>query len=228
LDVYMEAAHQRDFKRMASFLSDYSLQLLGTTREEARIDFEKLDFEGWRSVEHRIVATREINSEIVLIRAFEKSGYNNQFDTYDWWSSLRKEKDGWRVNLDNIVDHIILDIEPQTINDVTVQPTLVVRYTNKLCLYMIVDNANDRAIHWGWGNELIATAFFGNEAEDKWGALQLQSKRNYPNMYLEFDGWHETYPTSIILYSWYMSMESNPQFSSGESWSYEFALDANP
>lgn len=223
---YYEALVSREFEEAVNCLSDYSLSLSGTTRQEVISFFEQQDFKGWRMVDYRLVETRVLSDDLVLAHILTKEQLgDSEPQVYDFWVALRREGERWRLNGNLIVDDVVLNVEPQTINGVSVQPVQIVRYTDRLVLILQIENKNDRGCFWGWGNK-VAVFHFGGEVVDVTGSLQIEANRTYTNVRVHVSGFHSTYPSAVDLVGWcwasqYVSSLPDPACT---PWEYHFVL----
>lgn len=228
--AYLEALKQRDFEQVAALVSDYSISVDGVSRRDVVSFFEKKDFDGWKLVDYRVKESRLLDdqSALVYVMTKEQSG-EGEPQSDDFWVAIRKENGQWRVNWALLVDELVLNVESQTVNNVSIQPMKIIRYTNKMRLFMRVENANDRGCFWGWVNDEIATFHFGDQPVGVSGSLGIEPDRTYPDVYVDINGFYETYPMAVSLSKWRWASETSPDLPDpgGASWAYAFDLQGN-
>jgi len=226
--AYLEALQQRRFEQAAAFISDYSLSLLGLRRQDIISHFEQQDFEGWRLLDYRVTESQELDEDLVLVHALIKEQIGrDEPQNYDVWWALRREGGEWRINWGALVDDRPLDIEPQTINDLTLQPLRIIRYADRMRLLFRIENNSDRGCIWGWAGEEAAAIHFGDQIVSVSGTSEdIAPQRVYPDAYVDIDGFRETYPTAVDLTGWRQADERHPQVPDGwgDSWAYHFEL----
>lgn len=225
---YYEALVSKEFEEAVNYLSDYSLSLSGTTRQQVVSYFEQQDFKGWRMVDYRVLETKELGADVVIVRVLTKEqAGNNDPQTYDFWVALRKEEERWRLNWNLIVDDVVLNVEPQTVNDVTVQPLRIARYTDRLVLVLKIENNSDRKHFWGWAGEKIASFRFGNRIVDVIGRLEIEPSRTYPDAWVKVDGFYDVYPSTVSLFGWRWASSNSPNLPDPACtpWAYHFDFE---
>ncbi|GEM_PF-1567082 len=224
---YYDALKIRDFERAIAHLSDYSLSIHGWTRQDILAFFIQQDFRGWRFVDYRIIETKNLRDDLALVRVLTKEQTGaDEPQTFDNWVAWRMEEGQWRLNWNLVVDDRVPNVEPQTINNLTIQPVRIVRYTNRIRLILKIENKNDRICHWGWGGENIAIFHFGDRVVDVSGRLKIEANRLYPDVYVDVEGFYSTYPSSVDLVGWRWAVSSVPELPDFESsWSYQFVFN---
>lgn len=228
--MYLQFLVRREFKRAASLVSDYSLSLEGKSRQDIVSYFNKQDFRGWRILDYRIGRSYRLKDDVVLLDVMtkEKKG-NNEPQSYDFLVALRKENGRWRINWGSIVDDMILKVEPQVVNSVSVQPVRAIRYTDKIVLVVRIQNNNQRGCFWGWAGAKVATFYFDESqlVDVPFDSpLKIDPKRTYPDAYVVVNGEFKTYPVAVDLVGWRFASKTFPDLPEpGETpWKYHFDL----
>jgi hypothetical protein len=226
--TFYEALKRGNFEKAVSMYSEYYLSLTGGTRESLRQYFEKSAFEGWKLLDYRIIESKMLNDQTALLHVLTKEETNDEdkkVKTYDFWVALRKENGRWLIN-GSIVDDRFVNVNPQNVNGVIVQPVRVIRLVDKLMIILRIENTNNRGCFWGWVDSTIATIYLGEQVFDVSGSIKIEPNRIYPDAYVQIDGFMETYPNKVVLSQWQWASETSPELPepSGETWSYSFDL----
>lgn len=226
--AYLEALQQRRFEQAVAFISDYSLSLLGLSRQDVLSHFEQQDFEGWQLLDYRVTESQELDEDLVLVHTLvrEQSG-RDEPQTYNVWRALRREHGEWRINWNLVIDDRLLDVEPQTINGLTVQPLRIIRYTDGMRLLFRIENNSSRGYIWGWAVEEVALFHFGEQIVSVSGVYEtIAPERAYPEAHTTIEGFYSTYPDAIDLAGWVQASEEHPRVPVpfATPWTYHFEL----
>ncbi len=182
LTTYYEAFKARDLDKMVSMTSDYSLKLLNAVPEDLKAVLVKSDMAGVRLLDYKILESKTLSTNTVMVRAVIKyEEVDQKSQTVDFWTGLRQENGQWRINASDaesnlsLVDDLLLTVQPQTINSVTVQPTRLIRFSAKLRLIFSVRNVANRNALFAWGGVKNATFHFGTVPHDATNATKAAS-----------------------------------------------------
>lgn len=224
---YYEALKRDDYVEAVNLISEYSLSLTNSTREDVRISLDKAAFNGWKLLDYRIVESQILDERTALIHVLTKELMENEPQNYDFWVAFRKENGQWHLNLNSLVDDRTVDTTPQNINGVSVQPIQIIRYVDKVRIVLKIENTNQRGCFWGWAGDKVATFYFGEQAYDVQGSLEIKSDRVYPDAYVELKGFYETYPNKILLSGWQWASKTSPNLAEpgSEKWQYTFEFE---
>jgi hypothetical protein len=228
--TFYEALKRGNFEKAVSMYSEYYLSLTGGTRESLRQYFEKSAFEGWKLLDYRIIESKMLNDQTALLHILTKEETNDEdkkAKTYDFWVALRKENGQWLIN-GSIVDDRFVNVNPQNVNGVIVQPVRVIRFVDGFKIVLRIENTNNKRCFWGFPEATTATVYFGELAFDVYVSkfVKIEPNRVYPNAYISTDKFLEIYPNRVILSQWRWADETFPELPDmqGETWSYSFDL----
>ena len=228
-EMYLQSLMQREFEQAASLISDYSLSLEGKSRQDIVSFFDKQDFSGWKILDYRIKESYQLKDDVILLHVMtkEKNG-NNEPQSYDFWVTLRNENGHWRINWDSIIDDMVLKVDTQVVNNVSVQPVRAIRYTDKISLVLRIQNNNQRGCFWGWADANVATLYFESQSVDVpfVSPLKIDPQKTYPDVHVIVNGEFKTYPVAVELVGWRFASTTSPNLPEpGETpWKYHFDL----
>lgn len=224
---YYEANRQRDYPKVASLVSDYSLTFLSMTREGVQSTLAKKDAEGWRILDYRVLESKAVDPQKTLIHVQTKeTAKGEEGKIYDFWGALRQENGQWRMNIGALIDDMPLNLKPQTYKDVTVQPQHIIRYVDKMRLVLAIENNGERGCFWGWGDEPMARIHFRQNASDVTGSVKVDPKKSYKDAFIDIKGFYPEYPVSIELVKWQWADKKKPDKpeKKGDLWFYNFTI----
>lgn len=157
---FCEALLDNDDQRAAALFSDYSLEII---RQELYGSFNDpqylTQFYGILTTRCVVIDSRLLDDEtpLVLVEIHE-SGI-----AQDQWLALRMENGVWRINYGEVIEQKVLDIEPQTINGVTVELLSLTRTIDGIEIAVHVSNSTSSWVHWGSDRKPKATLIFGSD-----------------------------------------------------------------
>ena len=228
---------KKDFNQAANLLSQYSLQLFGLTRQEIVIRYQTLGFKSWKLVDCRLLESKKFDDQTMLVHLLMKEQTGEQEPQYyDGWQALRLEEGQWLINWNDVIDALPLVVEAQTVSGVTIQPTQLLRYTDKIRLVFNVGNANKRAAFWDLAGQKVSTFFIADQAVSVRGVnetpFMIDAESAYTAAYAELPGLQATYPTGVDLTNWTWPDANNPNIPNleGQKWSFKFGfqVEATP
>lgn len=234
---HCQALIKRDFNQAANSFSEYSLRLFNLTRQDIVIRYQTLDFKGWKLVDCRRLESKKFDDQTILIHLLMKEQTGEQEPQYyDGWQALRLEEGQWLINWNDVIDALPMAVESQTVNGVTVQPTQLIRYTDKIRLLFNVGNANKRAAFWDLAGQKVATFNIADQTVIVRGvnetSFRIDAENTYTGAYAEVPGLHTVYPTGVDLTNWTWPDAKNPNIPNleGQMWSFqfEFQVEATP
>lgn len=205
--TYFDAVAQGDFAGAAGLLSNFSLSALDLTRAEAEA---QLAGEAWSELE--VLEVRDFDAQTVLVSVGYTAGGESRAELWP----LRLENGQWRVNWANLIDFRTLTVPAQSVNDVTVAPQRLLRYSDRLELRVLAQNHRADLLVWGGGsNETLGTFVVAGKAvtaeKTQW---VLNPKRSIPDLSLTAAGLFEEMPERVEIY----------RLGSGQPW-FAFELE---
>jgi hypothetical protein len=119
----------------------------------------------------------------------------------------------WLYNWNNVIDFNTLAIPYKEANGLTVTPLQLTRYTDRITLTMMVQNATNDAIAIGTANQNLAAFHFGDQAVQAVNTLYVIDRlRGYSTIDVTVKGLYTSYPTSVDLIQ-YKNVQTPPWFS---------------
>lgn len=205
---YADLLQAGEYHQAASLTSTFSLSALNLTSADVEWQLQSLMLaEKWsafkvtgsRPLDER---THLVNVRYLLSRANPAEGQAAEEPVEALWA-VRSENGAWRINHTGLIDFRLLHVREQTTAGLTVKPRLLLRYTDRVELVMLVQNQTSDPIVLGQANEILATFFF---AEDQVQANQTQfifdRLRSYPETTLVAPGLFEQFPDGVEIRRW--------------------------
>ena len=228
-EAYFAAMRDNDFAQAVQWVSEYSLQAEGWTRQGLRDDligawfgalkFQDLQINGVRMLDER---TAIIHDKISFVQ-----GRVPEPTVKEQWNTARLENGRWFVNAGDLVDLAQVDLPAQTINGVTVRLVTIRRYATRTRLVFQVQNGNERVAWWGGRGAPVLTWQRGEQvAKAGQTALRFDPQQSYPTITVETTGFSDGYPERVDLGAWSLSpttAATAPDPQAG-SWTYSFVL----
>ncbi len=225
VEAYMKALQQKDFERAASLVSDYSLSLMETSRSDVIERLSEKDSAGWQLLDYGVLETRAVTDQTTLVHvsAKEQTGEQEPY-VYNTWVAIRSEEGKWWVNWGAVVDDRPLQVPSQAINDVTIQPSQIVRRAEGFVLFFKVENGNAKGVCWGGPKEVAAVFRFEDQNLDVLGTAYFGPAQEYAKATANVEAPYQDYPDSVDLLNWQWAVSPNQPEPDGERWSYHFEL----
>lgn len=186
----------------AALLSDFGLLTADLSRREAQSQLaaQMQAGKGWQECQLRSI--RLLDDQTALAEVSFRLADASKSEQAIW--ALRFEADRWGVNWGGAVDRRTLYVEPQKLNDVTVQPLELVRYTDRLQLRVMVQNNRDEGLVWGAANQPMASFHWGDKTLDAAGKrLVFNTQKSYSSAAVDLPGFYETDVQSVDLRFWH-------------------------
>ncbi|HSV85157.1 MAG TPA: hypothetical protein VLH85_01185, partial [Levilinea sp.] len=204
--AYFNAVSAGDLQTAVGWVSSFSLMIHHMTPADATSELLawKIAGEAWSDFE--ILETTSLNEQTMLVRvSYTVSGEENegahQVKEAVW--PVRLEAGQWRYNWNNLIDVRRLVATAQTVNEITLLPREMKRYSDRIVLDLLVQNRSTGLVVFGQANETLGTFYFGNQAvvaeQTRW---VLNPLRAAPSTTLEIRGLFETYPDRVAIRSW--------------------------
>ena len=203
--AYSAALEAGDYASAASLVSSFSLTTFQMTGGDVQAGLSARAAGGrWSGFE--VKGARVFDPQTILVDvAFHApvqgtgSGKAAAAPVEELWP-MRLENGAWRYNYLNLIDTRTLDVKEATYGGMTVKPLRMARYTDRLELNLLVQNATNEAIVWGWPSETVATFHFGSQAvEGEKNRLIFDRLRSYPDAVIAVKGLFSSYPDSVEL-----------------------------
>ena len=210
---YFEAVVDGDSQAAADYLSRFSLVVFEMTRDDAveTLQTQKTDGVKWSDLEIKDVELFTDNTVLVSVAYTSATPVEDEdaeegamlaVPVEEVWA-VRLENGEWLLNWNNLIDFKTMSTGAKTINQVTVLPTELLRFTDHMELQMLIQNRKNEAVVFGQTNETLGTFYFGNDtviAEDT--RCVLNALRSTPDCVLKINGLFEEYPDQVEIRKW--------------------------
>jgi hypothetical protein len=203
---YFGALESQDFTTASKMISAHSLKISSMTTGDVLAELKKKSANGmtWSNLE--ITGSERFDANTVLVNVSYTIGSVDsttqeisQTQVDEIWA-VRSEGSQWLVNRDNIIDVKSLDVAIQDQSGLSIQPTKMIRYTDKIRLVMLAQNTTGKDVYMGYSTQILATFYFGTESVDAVNVLTvLSNNRTYTAYSIDVAGLYDTYPDSVEI-----------------------------
>lgn len=220
--AYFQAVEQGKSEEAAAYLSRFSLSVFEMTPDDAvaQLQAQKIAGIQWSDLEIQKVerfddktmlvylSYMEINTKAaeatadpaVTLTPTAEAGQPQRVEAI--WP-IRLEHKDWLFNWNKLIDFKTLSAGSPTVSGITIMPTELRRFTDRIELLMLVQNRNSETIVFGQTNETLGTFKFGDKAvvaeKVRW---ILNPLRSVDDLILEIKGLYETFPDTIEIRKW--------------------------
>jgi hypothetical protein len=219
---YFQAVEQGKSEEAAAYLSRFSLSVFEMTPDDAVVQLQAQKISGiqWSDLEIQKVERFDDKTMLVYLSYMEinkkaaeatavpataltptaEAGQPQRVETI--WP-IRLEHKAWLFNWNKLIDFKSLSAGSPTVSGITVMPTELLRFTDRIELLMLVQNRNSETIVFGQTNETLGTFKFGDKAvvaeKVRW---ILNPLRSVDDLKLEIKGLYDTFPDTIEIRKW--------------------------
>lgn len=236
--TYLNALMNHQYADAAGSLSDYSLDILGTTRADAAAYFEQIDLAGApQLIGFEITGKQVLNRQTTLIEVvYTLQSGDADPTTIDTRIPLRLEDRTWKVNWGDIVDDLKLDkVEAQTINGLKVKPVQIIRRIDSTQVLFDAENTTSEVINWGKSGAKIARVTVDLDTVydafvDQQGSsgittpAELQPGTTANNVTVNFGAFASNIPTSLEFFNFSTTTPAGQVSQPIKPWNYEFKV----
>ena len=210
---YFDAVVDGNSEEAADYLSRFSLVVFEMTRDDAveALQTQKTDGVKWSGLEIKEAELFTDNTVLVSVAYTTETpvedddaeeGAMLEVPVEEVWA-VRLENGEWLLNWNNLIDFKTMSASARSINNVTVLPTELLRFTDHMELQMLIQNRNNETVVFGQTNETLGTFYFGNDtviAEDT--RCVLVALRSTSDCVLKINGLYEEYPDQVEIRKW--------------------------
>ena len=219
--AYFNAVSEGNSSTAADLLSRFSLAVFEMTHDDAVQALQTQKAEGIRWSNFKLGETeRFIDNTILVHVSYTQSNKSQQTtptvsvlddndennpasQTVEAIWAIREENGEWLLNWNNIIDYKTLSAAAQTVSGITILPTELMRFTDRMALKMLVQNRTGSTSVFGQSNETLGTFYFNDETvvaeKTRW---ILNPLRTEPDATLEIKGLFTRYPDSVEIRKW--------------------------
>jgi hypothetical protein len=207
--AYFNALQADDYVAASGWISRFSLLPDSLTPADAAAELQAHLADGQRWQDVQVVGAQVFDAKTVLVHVTYtlvshdvKTGKDTTQAVDEQWP-VRREVSDWRVNRDKLIDYHSLDIPAHTTAGLTLQPKLLLRYTDRMRLVFLAQNGTNEAIVLGQPAEVLAAFNFGDQkVEAQSQRLVFDRLRSYTDAAIEIKGLFSAYPDSVEIRRW--------------------------
>jgi hypothetical protein len=204
---YAAALQSGDFAAASKQLSSFSLTSAQMTAGDAADALAALKSKGAAWSNFQVGDAQEFSPKTVLVHVTydlagkdSKSGEVTKTAMDEFWP-VRFDMDGWHYNWNNLIDFKTLDVQERLVSGNTVKPLALSRYSDRIVLTLLVQNASSEAVVWGLSpSETVSTFYFGDKViEGEKERVIFDTLRSYPDTHVTVKGLFTSFSDKVEL-----------------------------
>ncbi len=210
--AYFAALQGKDFTAASQLVSVYSLTYAEMVRSDVASQLTDLSQKGTDWSNFQVVGSQALDSSTILVHVTYRTGAavtataassatltptaaqdTNQKD--ELWP-FRLENGQWLYNWNNLIDYKTLDVSSQTSNHITILPTLLARYSDRIELHFMMQNQTSDVVYFVQAYDSLAVFHFGDQAieADKSHSIVISGLHTSFDEYIAVKGLFTSYP----------------------------------
>ena len=203
--AYFTDLQNKDFTAASQFVSVASLSYAGLTRTQAAASLQSQSLAGAAWSDLKVVDSQTFGSNTTLVHVtytLTQSGAASQVD--ETWA-FRQEGGSWLFNWNNFIDTKTVTVDAQTANHITVQPTVLVRYTDRIELHFMLQNKTSDVLYFVQSYDTLAVFHFGDQAVNARNAdnkIVVSGLRTSYDEKIVVKGLFASYPSWVEIKKW--------------------------
>ncbi len=216
--AYFAALQGKDFSAAAQLVSVYSLTFTEMVSSDVIDQLTAESQAGTTWSDLQIVGSQVLSDSMILVHVTYRTGAaatpvatatgtsqssttaqdTNQKD--EWWP-FKLENSQWRYNWNNLIDYKTLDLDAQTANHITIQPTMLVRYSDRIELHFMMQNKTSDVVYFVQPYDSLAVFHFGDQSveADKSHSIVVSGLRTSFDEVIVVKGLFTSYPDSVEI-----------------------------
>jgi len=220
-EAYFNAVSTGNSESAADILSSFSLMVFQLTRGDAAEALQAQKIAGVRWADLQILEVQPFDDQTVLVHvSYSETGraaetthasatptpapaQTEAVETIEALWPMRLERGEWRYNWNNVIDFRTLDADAQTMSGITILPTQLTRYSDRIELSMLIQNRTNEVVVFGQVNETLGMFYFGDETvtteKTQW---ILNPLRAVPSATLQIKGLFTDLPDKVEIRKW--------------------------
>jgi hypothetical protein len=206
VNQYFAALQKGDDQAAAGFVSIRSLSIDNMTLSNEVDDLHTQMANGTQWSDLQVKDSQLFDPSTVLVTVSykltskdPKSGKTSTADMNEVWPVIF-ENGAWMVNRNNLIDFKTLSVAAQTVNGMTVAPLKMARYSDRIRLTMLVQNANLDSVAWGLPTEDLAVFVFGDkQVTGVQKQMYFEHLQSQTDAFVDVMGLFTSYPDQVIL-----------------------------
>ena len=218
--AYFAALQNKDFSGASQLVSVFSLSLAQMTRSDAADKLASLSKAGTTWSALQIVSSQVFNDSVILVHVTYQAGSTATAtatsssktsatpaaasQTKDELWVFRLENGQWLYNWNNLIDYQTLVVSSQVREHITIKPTQLVRYSDRIELHFYMQNWTSNVIYFVQPYDSLAVFHFGDtEVEaDKSTPIVISGLRTSFDEVIVVKGLYTSYPTWVEIKKW--------------------------
>jgi hypothetical protein len=142
------------------------------------------------------------DAQTVLVHVTYQGGPGGKQLIDELWP-LRNELGQWVYNWNNLIDFRYLYVTDQTTGGVTMRPLIVMRYSDRIDLNLVIQNRTNEPMVFGQANEDLAVFNFQGQTKiAEKTQIILNPHTSYTNQIISVKGLFTTFPDSVEIRKW--------------------------
>jgi hypothetical protein len=233
--AYFAALQAKNFNAAAQLVSVYSLTFAEMVRSDVASQLTAQSQAGATWSDFQVVGSQMLDDSTILVHVTYSSGAAvtptgstssasassvNQTpgaaqstNLRDEWWPFRLESSQWLYNWNNLIDFKTLDLDSQTSNHITILPTMLVRYSDRIELHFMMQNRTSDVVYFVQPYDSLAVFHFGDLAveADKSHSIVISGLRTSFDEYIAVKGLFTSYPDWVEIKK-YQGYYPNPWY----------------
>ena len=213
--AYAAALQKKDFSAASHLVSIYSLSFINLTRSQAAA---ALSTAGATWSNFSVVGSQVFSSATILVHVTYQTGTTatatatSQVSTpaaaasqvKDELWPFRLENGAWLYGWNNLIDYKVVDVAAQTNEHITVKPTQLVRYSDRIELHFMMQNQTSDVVYFVQTYDSLAVFHFGDQSveADKSKQIAISGLRTSFDETIVVKGLYTSYPNSVEIKKW--------------------------
>jgi hypothetical protein len=218
--AYFAALSKSDFSSASQLVSIFSLSFAQMTRSDAASKLSSLSKAGTTWSDLQIVGSQVFNDSVILVHVTYRTGSTatatatpasqasatpaaatNQKD--ELWP-FRLENGQWLYNWNNLIDYKSLVIQSQVREHITIKPSQLVRYSDRIELHFMMQNQTSDVVYFVQSYDSLAVFHFGDQAveADKTRPIVISGLRTSFDEVIVVKGLYTSYPNWVEIRKW--------------------------
>ncbi len=211
--AYFAALQGKNFSAASQLVSVFSLTFAEMVRSDVVSQLSAQSQAGTTWSDFQILGSQVFSDSVTLVHVTYRTGTTptataaasgttgqdtNQKD--EWWT-FRLENSQWLYSWNNLIDYKTLDVASQVANHITILPTLLVRYSDRIELHFMMQNQTSDVVYFVQTYDSLAVFHFGDQSveADKGHSIVISGLRTSFDEYIVVKGLFTSYPDWVEI-----------------------------
>ncbi len=206
--AYFDALSKKDFSAASQLVSIFSLTFAEMTRSDAASQLGAQSLKGTTWSDFQVVGSQVFNDSVILVHVNYRTGAaaastsaSQDANLKDEYWPFRLENGQWMYSWNNLIDYKTVDVDAQTQYHITVKPSMLVRYSDRLELHFLMQNQTSDTVYFVQLNDSLAVFHFGDQASeaDKSSKVVISGLRTSFDEVIVVKGLFTSYPSYVEI-----------------------------